>query len=506
MSYLEVRGLRKFFGAVQALNDASLSVERGVIHGLCGANGAGKSTLIRILAGAFAPDAGEVWMAGRSFREFSPQYATALGIGVVHQELALVPELLVYQNVFLGIEPRRGLVPRVSEMKAHSRAILARMGVDIPVETKVGELGLHQQQIVEIAKALSRGTSVLILDEPTSILNMDEKQALFAVLRQLRRENYCVLFITHFIDELFEVCDALTIMRDGRTVATVSTAEVDRRSVIEAMVGAVAEQQLAPSRSAQAANAFIIMRNGAVDGKFSDVTFALAPGEAVGLAGLVGSGCYEVGEALFGLRRLDHGELRVDGRPTRFRNPREAVRAGIGYVPEDRRGKGLCLNLSSSVNLSLPSLRNFSRRGFVRRNAIRNAFLRIGNMVRVRPLDPTLSAAAFSGGNQQKLVIGKWIEKNCRAYVLLEPTRGVDVGAKAEIWSVIERLRREGAAVVLVSTDFDDIAAVCGRCLIFAAGRIIGELQRPLLTSERISAIAVAAARSDGRPIAFSFH
>lgn len=496
MSHLEVHSLSKAFGGVQAVSDATFSAERGTIHGLCGANGAGKSTLIRMLAGATWPDAGQITLAGGVIREFTPQHSTSLGIGVVYQELALIPELPVLKNIFLGIEQHRGPLPRNRDMIAQSKDILGRMGVDLDVNTRVADLGLHQQQIVEIAKALCRGSSLLILDEPTAILNGDEKRQLFQVLKELRRSGLCIIFITHFIDELFEVCDRLTVMRDGRTVATWPVAETNRAEVVFAMVGAVADHKPAPlpqdtREVAVSAHAARVAR------KFANLDFAVREGEIVGLAGLVGSGCYEAAEALFGLRQLDGGEIRLAGRPIRLTGPRDAVRAGIGYIPENRRTKGLCLNLTSSVNTALPSLRDrrFSRHGVVKAGAIRRRFLDLARRLHLHPPDPSLPAGSFSGGNQQKLVIGKWVEKGCRIYIFVEPTRGVDVGAKVEIWRTVEQLGRDGAAVILVSTDFDDIAAVCSRCLVFSAGRIAGELVRPDISPNNITSLAVGGPR-----------
>ena len=493
-SHLQVSGISKTYGAARALTEANLAAERGQIHGICGANGAGKSTLIRILAGATRPDAGQVALGGEVFRQFTPEHSTALGIGVVYQELALIPELPVYKNIFLGIEARRAQLPRTAAMRRRAKEILAQMGVDLDVNMRVGDLGLHQQQIVEIAKALCRGSSLLILDEPTAILNTEERRKLFTVLRELKQKGLCILFITHFINELFEVCDRLTVMRDGRTVGTFEVSATDPDSVVFAMVGAVARHQ-SVTLARDHRKPVLAISGGAIARKFSDLSLDVGEGEMVGLAGLVGSGCYEVAEALFGLRRLDQGEMRVAEQIVRFAGPRDAVRAGIGYVPEDRRTKGLCLDLASSTNTALPSLaeQRFSIRGFVKAKAVRKEFLRVAEMLRLHPQDPALPAGNFSGGNQQKLVLGKWIEKGCRAYVLVEPTRGVDVGAKVEIWKIIEQLGKSGAAVVVVSTDFDDIAAVCSRCLVFASGRVTGEFVRPDINVENLSAAALAA-------------
>jgi ribose transport system ATP-binding protein len=494
MSYLEIRNLSKRFGAVQALFKAAISIDRGTVHGICGANGAGKSTLIRILAGATTPDDGEVIINGEAVREFTPHHSTSLGIGVVHQELALVPELPVFKNIFLGIESHRGPLLQTRAMKERAEEILGRMGVHLDVEVRVGELGLHQQQIVEIAKALCRGTSLLILDEPTAILNLEEKAKLFNILRELKQDGLCIILITHFIGELFEVCDGLTIMRDGRTVETLAVAQSTPSAVISAMVGAVADHRHSPPIREEGRRPILTIHEGAIARKFADVGFSVSEGEIVGLAGLVGSGCYEVAEALFGLRQLERGQIYLDGRPARLSNPRAAARAGIGFVPEDRRKKGLCLNLSGSSNIVLPSLsqRRFSWGGIIRRRSVHDEFVRIGQRLKLRPLDPMLPAAGFSGGGQQKLVIGKWIEKRCRVYILVEPTRGVDVGAKVEIWNIIEELGRDGGAVILVSTDFDDIAAVCSRCLIFRSGRVSAELRRPHITADSISTMAIA--------------
>jgi ribose transport system ATP-binding protein len=505
MTYLDIQDVRKAFGAVQALHSATMAAHRGSIHGLCGANGAGKSTLIRILAGASSPDAGDIMLDGKPLREFSPQHATRCGIGVVHQELALVPELPVYKNIFLGIEPRRGPLPRTAAMKQQAGAILSRMGVHLDVDTRTADLGLHHQQIVEIAKALCRGTSLLILDEPTAILNLREKERLFEILRELRRSGLCIILITHFIDELFATCDRVTVMRDGRTVQTFETGETSYDDIVFAMVGTLGKLSSAQVPSSSGTKPVIGIHHGSSGNRFANVTVEVHSGEILGIAGLIGSGCYEVAEALFGLRQLDRGEIRLDGRPSRLTSPRVAVGAGIGYVPEDRRARGLCLNLAASTNVALPSLprSRFSWRGIIRRKAVRNEFELLGRKLDLRPLDPMLEAGDFSGGGQQKLVLGKWIQAGCRIFVLVEPTRGVDVRAKIEIWRTIEELGRDGAAVVTVSTDFDDIAALCSRCLVFSAGRIIGELHKPNITKQAIATLAIAAPRPGQGPAAW---
>jgi ribose transport system ATP-binding protein len=507
MTYLEIHDVRKAFGAVQALQSATMTARRGSIHGLCGANGAGKSTLIRILAGASNPDAGDIVLDGTPLREFSPQHATRCGIGVVHQELALVPELPVYKNIFLGIEPRHGPLPRTAAMKQQAGAILARMGVHLDMDTRTADLGLHQQQIVEIAKALCRGTSLLILDEPTAILNVTEKARLFEILRELRRSGLCIILITHFIDELFATCDRVTVMRDGRTVRTFEIGETTYDDIVFAMVGALGKLSPAPASSGSSTKPVIGIHHGSSGDRFTDVTVEVRPGEVLGVAGLVGSGCYEVAETLFGLRQLDRGEIRLDGRPSRLASPRVAMSAGIGYVPEDRRARGLCLNLAASTNVALPSLprSRFSWRGIVRRKAVRTEFERLGRRLDLRPLDPAREAGDFSGGGQQKLVLGKWIQAGCRIFVLVEPTRGVDVRAKIEIWRTVEELSRAGAAIVTVSTDFDDIAALCSRCLVFSAGRIVGELHKPDITKQAIATLAIGAPRpGEGAPASTS--
>lgn len=495
MSFVEVRGLTKVFGAVHALSNVSLSIERGVVHGLCGANGAGKSTLIRILAGAVKPDSGEVIIDGAYLREFTPQYSTSIGIGVVHQELALIPALPVYQNIFLGVERSRFFVPQRKVMKRQAAEILARMRVEIDLEAHVESLSLHHRQIVEIAKAVSRGTRLLILDEPTAVLNPQERQRLFIILRELKRTGLCILFITHFIDELFEACDWVTAMRDGRTVQTWKIEETAPDSVVAAMVGAAVDLDASRLEKGRTHEEILSLRHCSAAGFFTNVDLVVGKGEVVGLAGMAGSGCYEVAEALFGLRQLSGGEIRISGEPVRLRNPRAAAHLGIGFVPPDRRTQGLCLNLPASTNIALPSLsaERFSRAGILRPGSQDKAFERVGVQLQLHPLDPRLLASSFSGGNQQKLVLGRWIERGCRVYVFVEPTRGVDIGAKAEIWKAIRQIGRSGATVILVSTDFDDITMTCDRCFIFVAGQVAAELKRGQMSVDRISTLAIGA-------------
>ena len=492
MTYLQMRDIHRSFGGVQALKGASLAVDQGSIHALCGGNGAGKSTLMRILAGADRPDRGLIQIGREEFTELSPGVSTQMGIGIVHQEFALVPELTVYENVFLGVEKGRLGLPDRAAMKAAAAEIFSRMGEPVDVNQRVGMLRTGKQQLVEIAKALSRGSSILIFDEPTAALDRDEKQRLFAIMRELRDQNHCLIFISHFINEVFDVCDSVSVVREGRTVLSKQISNTSADEIITAMVGNVSPAHRGSARAG--GEVVVSLHNAGVVDAFDDVSLHVRAGEIVGLAGLIGSGAYEIAETVFGMRRLSRGSMRLRGEDVVFNGPSDAVEAGIGYVPEDRKAKGLWLELAASINVALPSLSStpFSRAGIINANVVREQFRRLGQRLRLQPLNPNLPASAFSGGGQQKLVVARWLAKRCSLYVLLEPTRGVDVAAKAEILNLVQELRSEGAAVLLISTEFDEIVTACDRCYVFAKGKVVAQLAHSEISIGNLTTHALA--------------
>jgi rhamnose transport system ATP-binding protein len=493
MSYLELRDVRKSFGAVRALNGATLSVAGGEILGLCGENGAGKSTIVKVIAGAVNPDSGEVVVDGKSHPWLTPGLSASLGIGVVFQEFELVPSLKVYQNVFLGREEHRVGFLRTNDMRRAARQLLADVGAPVEVDEEVADLRTGHQQLVEISKAVARGTSVLVLDEPTAALNRVEKDVLFGVLRKLRQRGLAIVFISHFIGELFEICDSITVLRDGAVVRSAPVGQLAEDDVVVAMLGHRVDQ-VSTIQTAKAGQPVLELQGATIGGYYLDVDLALRGGEVVGLAGAIGSGTYEVAETLFGIRQPHRGRLFVDGRETAALTPARATQLGIGYVPEDRKLKGLCLNLGAAVNMALPSLHEpgYSRAGVIQRGQMVRRFLAVGDRLHLRPMAPWAPAASYSGGGQQKLLLGRWLDRKCKAYVLVEPTRGVDVGAKTEIWSAIRDLARDGAGVLVVSSEAADIVALCDRCHVMVNGKLRAHLVGPEVTTEAIARHSVA--------------
>lgn len=493
MSYLELREIHKAYGVIRALSGASLAVERGEIAGLCGENGAGKSTMVKVIAGAVAPDGGQVVVDGAAHAALTPALSASLGIGVVFQEFELVPSLKVYQNVFLGMESSRLGFVRSGEMRRAAKRLVAEVGAPIDVDAEVSSLRTGHQQLVEISKAVARGTAVLVLDEPTAALNRIEKDVLFDVLRNLKKRGLAIVFISHFIGELFEVCDRITVLRDGAVVESAKVDELSEDDVVVAMLG---HRVTKVEHTATEARGEVVLelRGAESSGCYTDVNLALHAGEIVGLAGAIGSGSYEVAETLYGLRPMARGALIVHGKEAHGINPSRAARLGIGYVPEDRKLKGLCLNLAAAFNVALPSLGEpaYARAGILRRGAIARRFRSVGERLHLRPLAPWRAASDFSGGGQQKLLLGRWLDRRCKIYVLVEPTRGVDVGAKTEIWSAITDLAEEGAAVLVVSSEAGDIVALCQRCHVMVGGRMKAHLVGADVTTDAIARYSIA--------------
>jgi rhamnose transport system ATP-binding protein len=492
---LEARGLSKAYDGVQALADVTLSLLPGEVHALVGENGAGKSTLIRILAGATLPDAGDVRLGGAAVPLGSVRTAEAAGIAAIHQEGPSFPDLSAADNVFVGHEPRRGfgLLLDRDRMRRETAALLARLGMGrIDPATTLARLPMAARQMVGIARALARDSRVLILDEPTASLSSSEVENLFAVIRDLRSRGVALLYVSHRLDEIFALADRVTVLRDGRVVETCPIAGVTRDGLIRKMVGRdIASLAGDGAEAAGVGEVVLEVSDLGIPGAFENVSFTVRAGEIVGLAGLVGAGRSEVVRAVFGADRPQSGGAWVDGVPVPPGSVTEAIRCGIALVPEDRQALGLVLPLSVHDNLVLAVLRELAH-GVVRSRR-REAEVVAGLMkdLGVRAASPALPAAALSGGNQQKLVLGKWLAANPRVLLLDEPTRGVDVGAKAEIYRLIRRLTEDGMATLLISSDLPELLAMSDRILVMRRGRIVGELTGAEATEERVLTLAL---------------
>ncbi|MFD9118100.1 sugar ABC transporter ATP-binding protein [Streptomyces bottropensis] len=489
---LRIEGIRKTFPGVVALDGVDFDLRRGEVHVLLGENGAGKSTLIKMLSGAYTPDAGRILAQGEEVRIHGAQDSERLGIATIYQEFNLVPDLTVAENIFLGRQPRRfGMIDR-KRMEADAAELLERVGVRVSPRARVRELGIARLQMVEIAKALSLDARVLIMDEPTAVLTTEEVEKLFAIVRRLREDGVGVVFITHHLEEIAALGDRVTVIRDGRSVGQVP-ASTPEDELVRLMVGRSIEQQYPRRRGGSGAGEALLVVEGLTrDGVFHDVSFEVRAGEVVGIAGLVGAGRTEVVRALFGADAYDEGAVRVGGSAVPKDDVTAAMAAGIGLVPEDRKGQGLLLDASVEENLGLVTLRGATRGGFVDLKGQRENAARVAERLGVRMAGLHQQVRTLSGGNQQKVVIGKWLLADTRVLILDEPTRGIDVGAKVEIYELVNELTAAGAAVLMISSDLPEVLGMSDRVLVMAQGRIAGELAAAEATQDAVMALAVS--------------
>ncbi|MEU0900316.1 sugar ABC transporter ATP-binding protein [Streptomyces massasporeus] len=487
---LRIEGIRKTFPGVVALDGVDFDLRRGEVHVLLGENGAGKSTLIKMLSGAYTPDAGRILVGGEETRIQGAQDSERLGIATIYQEFNLVPDLTVAENIFLGRQPRRfGMIDR-KRMEADAESLLRRVGVTVSPRARVRDLGIARLQMVEIAKALSLDARVLIMDEPTAVLTSEEVDKLFAIVRTLREDGVGVVFITHHLEEIAALGDRVTVIRDGRSVGQVP-ASTPEDELVRLMVGRSIEQQY-PRERADRGAALLTVEGLTRDGVFHDVGFEVHAGEVVGIAGLVGAGRTEVVRAVFGADAYDKGTVKVSGAPIAKSDVNAAMTAGIGLVPEDRKGQGLVLDASVEENLGLVTLRSATRAGLVDLKGQRESAERIAKQLGVRMAGLGQHVRTLSGGNQQKVVIGKWLLADTKVLILDEPTRGIDVGAKVEIYQLVNELTAAGAAVLMVSSDLPEVLGMSDRVLVMAQGRIAGELSADEANQDAVMALAVS--------------
>jgi len=492
----EMTGISKVFGGIRALDNVSFSVKAGEVHALVGENGAGKSTLMKILAGAHQATTGELRIGGKPAVIPSPHASRALGIGIIYQELALAPELTVAENIFLGELP--GLV-RARALRARAAKLLDDLGFAIDPGATVATLPLAFQQAVEIAKAMSRQVRILILDEPTAVLAPPEVERLLAVVQELSRRGVSVVYISHRLDEIFRIANQITVLKDGRTVGTYPVSGMDEARLISLMVGREATQ-LFPKVKRTRGGELLRVEGLSASGLVKQVSFSLHQGEVLGIAGLVGSGRTEVARAIFGADRAEAGAISMDGRRVTIRSPRQGVASGIGLVPEDRKGQGLVLAMPIRYNVTLTCLQRFTNwLGVVRRRAERASVDDVAKRTTIRAHNLDLPVSSLSGGNQQKVVLAKWLDAGCKVVILDEPTRGVDVGARSEIYQLIENLAANGLGVIVISSDMLEVIGASDRILVMSGGRISGELARDEFSEARIMQLALRSAAHVGR-------
>ncbi len=488
---LALTGVSKRFPGVLALDDVSLSVEAGEVHAVMGENGAGKSTLMKIASGIHAPDQGAIALAGRTVALRTPQEATALGIRTVFQELTVLANRDVAQNIMVGREPARagGLMLDLASMYAQAQSVLDRLGIAIDARTPVAALSAGERQMVEIARACAQEPKVLILDEPTSSLGRQEEDVLFALIGRLRAAGVAIIYITHRMSEVFDLSDRITVLRDGRHVVTDTTANLDRAALIRAMVGRDVEERRHGADVDSLPEAVTVSglgRHGAVAG----VDLTLHAGEVLGLAGLMGSGRTELARLIAGVDRADAGTMTLFGEPFAPSAVGDAIARGVVYVSEDRKQLGLLLSLSVADNIALPGLRRFRRRGLLAMGALKAAAADWMQRLGVKASSPDTAVDTLSGGNQQKVVLAKWLSLEPKVILLDEPTRGVDVGAKAEIYGHIRQLAAQGVAVLVISSELPEVLALSDRIAVMAQGRVAGIVPADGATEESLLELA----------------
>ena len=493
---IELRNAAKSYGAVRALRDGTLTLEPGEVRALVGENGAGKSTLVKLLAGVVRLDSGELRVEGEPADFHSPTAARDAGIAVIYQEPTLFPDLSVAENVVMGRHPL-GAGRRIDRdaMTGQVRELLARLGVRMDPERPVRGLSIADQQIVEIAKALSFDAGVLIMDEPTAALSGPEVERLFGVIRALRERGAAVLFISHRLEEVFAVCDSVTVMRDGAVVHAATTAEIDADELVRRMVGRELGA-LFPKLDSEVGAPVLRVERLTREGVFTDVTFEVRAGEIVALAGLVGAGRSEVARAVFGIDGTDGGHVEVGGRRLKPGRPLAAMHAGIGFVPEDRRQQGLVMDLSVGRNATMTRMRALSRFGLISGGAERRMAAEWAARLQLRYHRLQDPVGNLSGGNQQKVVLAKWLATQPKVLIVDEPTRGIDVGTKAEVHRLLSELAQSGVAVLMISSELPEVLGMADRVLVMHEGRITGELSRAEADEEAVMRAATGRERA----------
>jgi len=480
-----MQGITKDFPGVRALDGVTFEVRAGEVHALVGENGAGKSTLMKILSGALPRDGGQVLLDGQPVEITSPHRAQELGISMIYQDFNLVPYLSVGENILLGREPRKhGFIVDWRALRSQSQAVLDRLHVSLDVAAPVRALSVAQRQMVEIARAISARAKILIMDEPSSTLTDHELRRLFELVRSLRDAGAGVIYISHRLEEVFEIADRITVLRDGKSIGTHSLADVDRDEVIRMMVGREITEKI-PKQAAPIGGE-VLRVEGLWGSGVRDIGFSLRAGEILGLTGLVGAGRTEVARLIFGADAADSGAIYLSGKPAVIRSPRDAISLGMGFVTEDRQGQGLVLAMNVRENVTLANMDLLAVYGFVRKQAERNSANQAIGSLRIRTPSAEQLVRNLSGGNQQKVVLARWVLTESKVLIFDEPTRGIDVGAKVEIYQLMNELAARGAGILMISSELPEVLGMSDRILVMHAGRIVAELSRGEATQERI--------------------
>lgn len=492
MSQVEMIGIAKHFGGVKALKNVSFAANAGEIHALMGENGAGKSTLMKTLAGAYIRDAGEIRLGGEVVDIHSPSQALNLGVTVIYQELVLAPHLSVAENIFIDHLSEGGFFLKHRHIETEARKALAEIGfTNIDVSRPVGELSIAYQQVVEICKALTRRSKVLVLDEPTAVLTSHETEKLFELLFQLRDRGVCIIYVSHRLDEIFHICDRATVLKDGETVGTVNIGEMTQHELINMMIGRELSN-LFPSRHTQIGDTVLSVEGLHAGAMVHDVSFTLRAGEVLGFAGLVGAGRTETMRAVFGADPRDSGRIVLKGREISPKSPKEAIREGIGLLPEDRKAQGVLLEMSVRVNGTLrPDSPYVNQFGFIDGPGEARGVQALVDQLSIKTASVESNVGDLSGGNQQKVALMKWVDMGSDVLIVDEPTRGVDVGAKIEIYNVINRLAQKGVGMIVVSSEMTELIGICDRVIVMREGRIAGEVTGDDIREDKMISLAM---------------
>ena len=487
--FVQLIGIEKRFGGIAALKSVDFTVKSGEVHALIGENGAGKSTLMGVLSGNVIPTAGTISVEGCVRRFSTPGDAIAAGIAMIHQELVLAPDLTVAENIFMNRMPR---LIDWAKLRRDAAQILDRLGFEIDPGATIGDLPLAQRQIVEIAKALSLNARLIIFDEPTAVLGPSDARRLLNLIRSLRSEGVAIVYISHRLDEVADIADRVTVLNDGSLIATRAAKDVTIEEMVRLMVGRPISALFGEKRTSPFGAEIFRVESLTAGPLVQDLSFGVRAGEIVGLGGLIGSGRTETARAIFSADKRESGRIFIDGSQVKIRDPRDAVKAGIGLVPEDRRGQGVVIDASIRINTTMTSLRRFSPAGIIKRTFERRFVGEKIAALKVKSADIDAPVQSLSGGNQQKVVIGKWVDVASKVIILDEPTRGVDVGAKSEIYAIIRRLADEGRAVLLISSDHQELFGLCDRVLVMGRGRIRSELLPDEFDEERLLSASLA--------------
>ncbi len=488
---LRMTGIQKYFPGVHALDNAQLEVREGEVMALIGENGAGKSTLMKILTGVYTKDAGTIELFGKPVEIHGPRDAQAKGVCIVHQELNLMQHLTVAENIYIGREPTKGLLLDKAEQNRMTDELMKSLHLNIPAKTPVKQLTVAKQQMVEIAKSLSHNnTKILVMDEPSAALTESEIEDLFTFIRRLKATGVGIIYISHRMDELKQITDRITVMRDGQYVDTVDTATTPMEKIVQMMVGRVIYEEPKTHSNVEPDAPVVLEAEHLVSDDVKDVSFQLRKGEILGFAGLMGAGRTETARLLCGADPREKGTIRINGKEVKIHSPRDAVAAGIGYLSEDRKRYGLCLGLSVADNTVLASLDKFAAGPFVNDRKINEASRQYVEKVRTKTPTVATPVRSLSGGNQQKVVLSKWLLNDCDILIFDEPTRGIDVGAKSEIYKLMTQLAEEGKSIIMISSELPELLRMSDRIIVMCEGRKTGELDIAEATQEKIMTLA----------------